>query len=138
MKLVVLIFAMLSCYVSNLIAQPSLPIMTRQVIWIQPITNNVTSYVLTWGTNRVVINNATSRTEVIKLNPGINEVVLRAANGPNVLSDGVTNLVRMLQNTLEASTNGGTTWYVRTNFSYVVEFTKTNEIFRTKLDWVRP
>lgn len=132
-KYLFLIFSCCCCVV----AQPSLPIMTRQVVWIQPVTNNVTGYVVSWGTNSVQIPGHLNLSTVIKLEPGINTVVLRSVNG-NALSDAITNIVRMGTFELQETTNNGITWRVKTNFSYAVEHYKTSAWYRVKMNGLTP
>ena len=121
----------------GLYAQPSLPVMTRQYVWIQPNPTNVGGYTLTWGTNKLQVAGVTNTTATIKLDPGINEIVLRAAGTNGILSDPVTNKTRILQYTLEclSGTNG---WKTVTNFTYAIDMQKGTEIFRTKLGWLIP
>ena len=121
----------------NLHSQPALPVMTKQVVWIQTNPTNVGGYTLQWGTNTMVVNGISNTTAYIKLDPGINEIVLRAASTNGLVSEPITNKVRILQYTLEclSGTNG---WKTVTNFTYAIDMQKGTEIFRAKLGWLIP
>jgi hypothetical protein len=124
----------------SLEAQPLPTNNARNVIWIQPTNiSNVSGYSLKWGTNKLNISGASNTTATITLDPGINTLVIRSTpiSGTNS-SIPVTNIVRILNYTLESSTNMGLTWLILSNYTYKMDLQKGNEIFRTKLDWTTP
>lgn len=117
---------------------PLPPKLERQVVWIQANTNNVTGYQLRWGTNILNIGGASNTTATIKLDEGINTLVLRAAGSGTNQSDPITNIVRLINYELLESTNGGSLWNTITNFTYAIENYKSSAIFKAKVNWIQP
>lgn len=133
MKYLILLFGCLSC-----LAQPALPKMDRQVIWVQPNPTNVAGYILQWGTNRIDISGVSNTTATIKLDEGVNTIVLRAAGTNGLTSEPITNITRLISYEFQESTNGGTIWTTLTNFTYAISNYKTSAMFRARLNWIKP
>ena len=131
------LFLFLSCLC--VYAQPALPKMERQVVWIQPNpTNGVVGYQLKWGTNILNIGGASNTTATIKLDEGINTLILRASGVGINQSDPITNIVRLINYEFQESTNSGSSWITKTNFTYAINNYKASELFRAKLNWINP
>lgn len=128
---------LLATIVSSL-AQPALPKMERQVVWIQQNTNNVIGYQLRWGTNILDIGGVTNTSATIKLDAGINTLVLRASGTGTNISNPITNIVRLINYEFQESTNAGQSWITCTNFTYAIENYKSSAMFRAKLNWIQP
>lgn len=121
----------------NARAQPLPPVMDRQFLWARPLdTNNVSGYELRWGTNRLVVNGVNSTSAVIRLEPGVQTVVLRSTpiSGAS-LSDPVSNTVRLLRLTLERSAQASGPFGVATNWTWAETLTNASAVWRTKMEW---
>lgn len=112
--------------------------MERQVIWVQPNPTNVTGYQLRWGTNTLNISGVSNTSATIKLDEGINTIVLPAAGTGTNMSTAITNITRLINYEFQESTNGGAVWTTLTNFTYAISNYKTSAQFRARLNWIKP
>lgn len=126
----------LSCI--SISGQLILPKMDRQVVWIHPNPTNVGGYILQWGTNRLDVSGASNTNATIKLDEGINTLVLRTAGTNGLVSNPITNITRLINYEFQESTNGGSDWITRTSFTYAINNYTTSSMFRAKLNWVKP
>ena len=132
MRYFIVLFA---CFCCN--AQPLPPVQTKQIVWVQPNPTNVTGYQLKWGTNTLNIDGVSNTSAIIKLDEGINTLILRAA-GTNTFSDPITNITRLVNIELHETTNAGASWQLKSNYTYAIGNYRTSALYRTKLNWIIP